>query len=123
MAYKVKSVAIYFIYICTSILICLYVYYGVQEKENFKESPGFKKSTSNQCDSVLRPKKLDIRQEIWQVAKVTKSNSSDDAVYSMHAYYDNRAMMKGKYMRINTPPPLPKKEKKKNSFGNSLLSS
>ena len=96
MASKVSLLALNFaICICTAIIVCLYLYYDVQEKMNFKESPGFKKSAPNQCDSGLRPRKLDIRQGIWQVAKVTKSNSSVAAVYSLHAYYDNRPMMKG----------------------------
>ena len=46
-----------------------------------------------QCDRVLRPAKLDVRQDIWQVARV---NTSENLVYSMHAYYDNRTSFHGR---------------------------
>ena len=78
------------------ICLCLYIYLEVNYKTIIKlhaENSHTSYQGVLQCDGILRPTKLDVRQDIWQVARV---NTSENLVYSLHAYYDNRTSFQGR---------------------------
>ena len=81
-----------------TVSIYLFLHFEMNEKilgkNIYSENSNTRYEGALQCDKILRPTKLDVRQAMWQVSRV--KNTSENLVYSMQAYYDNRTSFQGR---------------------------